>query len=97
MLIGVLIIILIGCIAALVFYYQEKNKEASREINRLKKNIVSTGYNFEQLEFGLEKIKKDIECLQKERDISNIQNKAQIIELQLEEIIKMLNSSSRSK
>jgi len=95
MLIWTIVIILAGCLIALVIYYQEKNKETAGEIKKLKQNIISTGYNFEQLEFNLEKIKKDFELLQKEKDINSMQKSAEKIKLQIEDILKMLNSTSR--
>ncbi|GEM_PF-4853727 len=87
--------ILTGCIVALVIYYQEKNKEAAREIKRLKQNIVSAGYNFEQLEFNIEKIRQDLKSLDKEENFRNVQTTSEKIKNQLEEIMKILKSGSR--
>ncbi|MGM0365451.1 MAG: hypothetical protein ACQEP5_02820 [Actinomycetota bacterium] len=95
MLIWTILIILAGCIIALVIYYRERNREAASEIKRLKQNIISAGYNFEQLEFSLEQIKRGIESLQKEENTGDIQTSAEKIKMQVEEVLKMLNSASR--
>ncbi len=97
MLILTIIIILVGCIIALVIYYTEKNKEAVRENKKLKQNMVSSGYSYEQLEFHLERIRKDIQSLQKEDNVQDMQSAAEKIKHRVDQTLKMLSSSSRAR
>ncbi|MCJ7666037.1 MAG: hypothetical protein MUO59_04795 [Actinobacteria bacterium] len=57
----VIIVILGGTVIVLYFYLREKPKELQKEIERLRKSIVSGGLDFEQIEYRIESIKEGIQ------------------------------------
>lgn len=56
----VIIVILVGAVIALFFYSRERPKELQKEIERLRKSIVSEGLNLEQVEYRIASIKEGI-------------------------------------
>ena len=56
----VIIVILVGAIIALFLYSREKPKELQKEIERLRKSVVSGGLDFEQIEYRIASIKETI-------------------------------------
>ena len=56
----IILVILVGAVIALFFYSRERPKELQKEIERLRKSIVSEGLNFEQVEHRIESIKEGI-------------------------------------
>ena len=59
---GYLLIIAIlgGIIIGLVIYIREKPRELQKEIDRLRRSIASEGLSFEQVEYKIENLKKEI-------------------------------------
>lgn len=55
-----LIVVLVGAIIGLVIYVTEKPKALKKEIDRLRKSIVTEGKSFEQIEYRIENLKKNI-------------------------------------
>lgn len=56
----VIVVILVGVIIALFYYWREKPKELQKEIERLRKSVVSGGLDFEQIEYRISSIKETI-------------------------------------
>ncbi len=55
------IIIILSCIIiGLAIYLREKPKELQKEIDRLRKSIASEGLSFEQVEYKIVNLKKDV-------------------------------------
>jgi septal ring factor EnvC (AmiA/AmiB activator) len=91
----IIIVILVGAVIGLIFYYREKPKEMQKEIDRLRKSIVSEGRNFEQIEHRIETIKTQIAEKKKLLKPGTIKSKElkdilEDIESQLEDIINSL-------
>ena len=55
-----LIVALAGAVIGLVIYVREKPKALQKEIDRLRKSIVTEGKNFEQIEHRIENLKSSI-------------------------------------
>lgn len=97
----VIIVILAGAVIGLVFYYREKPKEMQKEIDRLRKSIVSEGKNFEQIEYRIESIRTKIAEKKKSEKSGTIKGKKlqsffEDIENQLKDIIDSLYSEKQS-
>lgn len=56
----VIVVILVGVIISLFYYWREKPKELQKEIERLRKSVVSGGLDFEQIEYRISSIKETI-------------------------------------
>jgi hypothetical protein len=56
----VIIVILVGALIGSFFYWREKPKELQKEIERLRKSVVSGGLDFEQVEYRISSIKDTI-------------------------------------
>ena len=85
----VIIVILVGVIIALFYFWREKPKELQKEIERLRKSIVSEGINFEQVEYRIESLKEEIAVKRKELRKGNISGRD--IEKYLNEMEKKLD------
>ena len=97
----VIIVILAGAVIGLVFYYREKPKEMQKEIDRLRKSIISEGRNFEQIEHRIESIRGQIAEKKKHLKSGSIKSKdlqslLKDLESQLEDIINSLYSEKKS-
>ena len=97
----VIIVILVGAVIGIFFYYREKPKEMQKEIDRLRKSIVSEGRNFEQIEHRIESIRTQIAEKKKPVKSGSIKGKElqsllKDIESQLEDIINSLYSEKQS-
>ena len=97
----VIIVILVGTVIGLIFYYREKPKEMQKEIDRLRKSSISEGKNFEQIEHRIEGIRTQIaekKKLLKSGSIKSnqLQGLLEDIESQLEDIIDSLYSEKQS-
>lgn len=68
----IVLVILVGAVIALFFYSRERPKELQKEIERLRKSIVSEGLNFEQIEYRIESLKEEIAGKRKELRKGNI-------------------------
>ncbi len=97
----VIIVILVGVVIGLIFYNREKPKEMQKEIDRLRKSIVSEGRNFEQAEHRIESLKTQIAEKKKLAKSGSIKGKElqvllEDIESQLEDIMNSLYSGKQS-
>ena len=68
----VIIVILVGVIIALFYFWREKPKELQKEIERLRKSVVSGGLDFEQIEYRISGIKDSISEKRKQLKSSKI-------------------------
>jgi hypothetical protein len=68
----VIIVILVGAIIALFYFWREKPKELQKEIERLRKSVVSGGLDFEQIEYRILSIKDSISKKRKQLKSSKI-------------------------
>ena len=68
----VIIVILVGAIIALFYFWREKPKELQKEIERLRKSVVSGGLDFEQIEYRISSIKDSISEKRKQLKSSKI-------------------------
>ena len=92
-----IIIILVGLIIGIIVYYSSKAADMKKEIERLRKSMVSSGINFEQLEYRIEDIR---DYIGKQKDLvgSGSYDKKEIedcltkIDLKLEVVKKELFS-----
>jgi len=71
----VIIVILVGVIIALFLYWREKPKELQKEIERLRKSVVSGGLDFEQIEHRIASIKETISEKRKQLEADKITGK----------------------
>jgi len=94
-----IIIVLVGSIIGIIVYYSSKTTDMKKEIERLRKSMVSSGINFEQLEYRIEDI-RDYVGKQKDLVRAGSYNKKEIegcltkIDLKLEVVNKELFSST---
>jgi len=94
-----IIIILVGSIIGIIVYYSSKATDMKKEIERLRKSMVSSGLNFEQSEYRIEDIR---DYIGKQRDLIRLgsYDKKEIedcltkIDLKLEVVKKELFSST---
>jgi len=56
----IIIALLAGAVIILYIYFSEKPKKLEKEIERLRKSIVSGGLDFEQIEHRIASLKEDI-------------------------------------
>ncbi len=56
----VIVVILVGVIIAMFYYWREKTKELQKEIERLRKSVISGGLDFEQIEYRISSIKDTV-------------------------------------
>jgi hypothetical protein len=56
----IIIVILVGVVIILYYYSREKPRALTKEIERLRKSVVSGGLNFEQIEYRIASLKEDI-------------------------------------
>jgi Ni,Fe-hydrogenase III large subunit len=62
----IIIVILVGVIILLYYYSREKPRALIKEIERLRKSVVSGGLNFEQIEYRIASLREDISEKKKE-------------------------------
>ena len=98
----VIIVILVGVIIALFFYWREKPKELQKEIERLRKSVVTGGLDFEQVEYRISSIKDTIserrKQLKSEKITSKDMDKYLVdMEKKLDRIIARLFSGKSAK
>ena len=92
-----IIIVLVGSIIGIIVYYSSKTTDMKKEIVRLRKSMVSSGINFEQLEYRIEDT-RDYVGKQKDLVRAGSYNKKEIeecltkIDLKLEVVKKELFS-----
>lgn len=85
----IILVLLAGAVIGLYFYSRERPKELQKEIERLRKSIVSEGINFEQVEYRIESLKEEIANKRKELRKGNISGRD--IEKYLSEMEKKLD------
>ena len=93
-----LIVALAGAVIGLVIYMREKPKALQKEIERLRKSIVSEGKSFEQIEHRIENLKNSIAEKKKLAETKKVKNADLIsflddIEKQLNDMLKQLFST----
>jgi len=98
----IILVILAGAVIALFFYSRERPKELQKEIERLRKSIVSEGLNFEQVEHRIESIKEGISEKRKQLKSGKLSGKdlekyLAEMEGKLERIISELFSGKSAK
>ena len=98
----VIIVILVGAIIALFLYSREKPKELQKEIERLRKSVVSGGLDFEQIEYRISSIKDTISEKRKQLKSEKITGKDMDkylvdMEKKLDRIISELFSGKSAK
>jgi cell division protein FtsL len=97
-----LLVALAGAVIGLVIYVREKPKTLQKEIERLRKSIVSEGKSFEQIEHRIENLKNSITEKKKLAETKKVKNADLIcflddIEKQLNEMLKQLFSDNSVK
>jgi cell division protein FtsL len=97
-----LIVALAGAIIGLVIYIREKPKALQKEIERLRKSIVSEGKSFEQIEHRIATLKNSISEKKKLAETKKIRNPDLLnflddIEKELDEMLKQLFSDNSVK
>lgn len=97
----IIIAILVGAVIGLAFYNREKPREMQKEIDRLRKSIVSEGRDFEQIEHRIESLRKQLAEKKKNLKPGSIKAKdlkiiLKDIENQLKEVIDSLYSENKS-
>ncbi|MFC2159256.1 hypothetical protein ACFLQS_00865 [Actinomycetota bacterium] len=98
----VIIVILVGVSIGLFYYWREKPKELQKEIERLRKSVVSGGLDFEQIEYRISSIKETIIEKRKQLKSSNITDidmdkYLAEMEKKLDRIISELSSGKSTK
>ncbi len=84
-----LIVALAGAVIGLVIYMREKPKALQKEIERLRKSIVSEGKSFEQIEHRIEALRSSIAEKKKLAETKKVKN-ADLISF-LDDIDKQLH------
>jgi cell division protein FtsL len=97
-----LLVALAGAVIGLVIYVREKPKTLQKEIERLRKSIVSEGKSFEQIEHRIENLKNSITEKKKLAETKKVKNADLIcflddIEKQLNEMLGQLFSDNSAK
>jgi cell division protein FtsL len=97
-----LLVALAGAVIGLVIYVREKPKTLQKEIERLRKSIVSEGKSFEQIEHRIENLKNSITEKKKLAETKKVKNADLIcflddIEKQLNEMLGQLFSDNSVK
>jgi hypothetical protein len=92
----------VGAIIGLVIYVTEKPKALKKEIDRLRKSIVTEGKSFEQIEHRIENLKKNIREKKELADSKKLRNKdiAEFLDdlnKQLDEMLGQLFSDNSVK
>ncbi len=95
MFVWAIIIILVACIVALTIYYNEKSKSLEKENKRLKKMMISSGYNFEQLEFRLEEIQNIIKKSQQSESLQKIKELLRKANKEVSHILRTINTAHK--